>query len=263
MCVCVPETDRRPHKSSCKWPELNWLGLVAAVLVWGIVSFLYLEKLEERGDGGEPAGSRKCVLRAAINDSIECLMAPYKASTRSSRCTYSLSAGKVERRQLFSLCAVTVKLWQGAFNILKCFSCAVATSCRPVCLNCLSQLSAWVNALMVRGSSHSRSLRPASRCLPVSRCDSYQKYAYFIWVRTLSPTICPIRTVVTLTRPANAAYTQIVCTLRIRPVAQSRSEHHKFQFTHTLTRFMSQSSHAPTKFTNPPIRQSVDHQLRP
>lgn len=110
MCVCVPETDRRPHKSSCKWPELNWLGLVAAVLVWGIVSFLYLEKLEERGDGGEPAGSRKCVLRAAINDSIECLMAPYKASTRSSRCTYSLSAGKVERRQLFSLCAVTVKL---------------------------------------------------------------------------------------------------------------------------------------------------------
>lgn len=62
-------------------------------------------------------------------------------------------------------------------------------------------------------------------------------------------------------------------TLRIRKLyaryayaqlhAQSRSEHHKFQFTHTLTRFMSQSSHAPTKFTNPPIRQSVDHQLRP
>lgn len=91
VCVCVRETDRRPHKSSCKWPEPNWPGCGCPGL--GHCFFAVEERGGGGGGGAGPAGSRKCVLRAAINDSIECLMAPYKANTRSSRCTYSQAGG--------------------------------------------------------------------------------------------------------------------------------------------------------------------------
>lgn len=89
VCMCVRETDRRPHKSSCKWPEPNWPGCGCPGL-----GHCFFAVEERGGGGGEPAGSRKCVLRAAINDSIECLMAPYKANTLSSRCTYSQECGE-------------------------------------------------------------------------------------------------------------------------------------------------------------------------
>lgn len=146
-------------------------------------------------------------------------MAPYKANTHSSRCTYSQAGGDVERlerRQLFSLCAVTVKLWQGAFNILKCFSCAAATSCRPVCLNCLSQLSAWVNALLGAW------LEP-------------QSVAAVTVIRNMHISYELERSLPRSVQYALLSHWRARPTLRIRPVAQSKSEHHKYQCTRTHT----------------------------
>lgn len=41
VCVCVRETDRRPHKSSCKWPEPNLPGLAWLRLSWSGALFLF------------------------------------------------------------------------------------------------------------------------------------------------------------------------------------------------------------------------------
>lgn len=230
FAACV--TDRRPHKSTgdLVWPSPTWLAASRSQAL--LISFFC-------------AGSRKCVLRAAHSirsfsdqrSEIECWR--HIRQTHAVCCTYS--------RKETIVFIVTVKLWQGAFNILKCFSCAAATSCRPVHLSvCLSQLSAWCDAL------DCARFEPAPAWQSNSRSAGYQNVACSL-PRSVG---CHI---VTMMHTATQ-FTYNCGTFAYCAYAQSASRlgHHKFR-AHTR-KFMSQSSHAPT---NAAIRPSVDHQLGP